>query len=104
MISFLKKLLGGNQPDWKLLMEKGAIVVDVRTPGEYAKGHVPKSINIPLPEIDRKLSVIKKYKKPIVTCCRSGARSKAAASKLQSYGLEAYNGGSWQRVQSLFKS
>lgn len=102
MISFFKKLLGGDQPDWKALAERGVVIVDVRTPGEFAKGHVPKSVNVPLAEIDRKLSTIKKYNKPIITCCRSGARSKAAASKLKSYGLEAYNGGSWQRTQSLF--
>ena len=45
------------------------------------------------------------FKKPIVVCCASGARSEKAASILKSKGIkEVYNGGSWTRVLKMMKS
>ncbi|CAG0910910.1 unnamed protein product, partial [Cyprideis torosa] len=74
-----------------LVQNRKAYIVDVRTPGEYKRGHVKGSINIPLNSIgtaDKKL----KGKDPIVLCCASGARSGQAARVLKTKGFEAYNG------------
>lgn len=95
MIDFLKKLLGTKeQTDYKALIGNGAIIIDVRTKGEYSSGHIKGSVNIPLNELGNQLSKIKAGK-PVITCCASGMRSGAAAKLLKSKGFECHNGGSW---------
>jgi rhodanese-related sulfurtransferase len=101
MFDFLKSIMGGGNDAAKAAIDNGAIIIDVRTPGEYAGGHVKGSINIPLDVVGQQVSKIKKYNKTVVTCCRSGARSGSAASILQGQGVEAINGGSWQSVNAL---
>lgn len=97
MFGFLKKLFGPGA-DFKSLMEKGAIIVDVRTPAEYQAGHIPGSRNIPLDQIKAQTAELKKTGKPVITCCRSGARSGMAKSQLESAGVEVYNGGPWNSL------
>lgn len=97
MFSFIKNLFGPSA-DFKELYENGAIIIDVRTPAEYSRGHGKNAINIPLNTIEANISKIKKYDKPVITCCRSGMRSGQAAGILKAKGIEAYNGGTWQNV------
>lgn len=79
---------------------KGAIIIDVRSPGEFAGGHIKGSKNIPLNEISTKIDEIKKQNKPVITCCASGMRSSQATSILKQNGIDALNGGGWQSLQS----
>ena len=104
MFSIIKKMFSSEELDYSTLMEKGAAVVDVRSPSEYAGGHVKGAVNIPLGGIQSSLSKLKNKNKPVITCCRSGARSGQAASILNEAGIEAYNGGSWGQVQSAIDS
>ena len=94
MFSFLKKLFGPGT-DFKALKENGAILIDVRTPQEFDHGHIQGSKNIPLDKIQREVKTIKSFNKPIITVCKSGARSGMAKSILKSAGVEVYNGGPW---------
>lgn len=90
---------GGNKVDIKSIIANGAMVIDVRTPGEFAGGHVKGSVNIPLDKIQGNISKIKGYKKPIVVCCASGMRSSNAKRVLIKNGLEeVYDGGSWMSI------
>lgn len=57
--------------------------LDVRTPEEFAGGHVPSAINLPLAELSEKLSQID-HELPTFVYCRSGARSSKAADYLSS--------------------
>jgi len=84
-------------------LQKGAVVIDVRTEPEFFEGHVEGSKNIPLHIIAEKINDIKRIDKPIITCCRSGARSGSAASILQHHGIDAINGGPWQNVADYVK-
>ncbi|GCD77988.1 sulfurtransferase [Thermaurantimonas aggregans] len=86
--------------DFKALKEKGAIIIDVRTPAEYASGHIKGSRNIPLDQISKYVNELKIARKPVITCCRSGARSGAAANILKANGIEAYNGGPWDSLKA----
>ncbi len=96
----LKNLLGlGPETDYKELMAKGAMIIDVRTKGEYAGGHIKGSVNIPLNNLQSQLKQIKKDK-PVITCCASGMRSASAKGILQSAGYEAYNGGGWVSLKN----
>jgi phage shock protein E len=81
----------------ELLKNGEAIVVDVRTPGEFMGGNVAGSINIPLNEVPYRLEEFKEMKK-VVLCCASGGRSMQATQFLQQNGIDCMNGGSWMEV------
>ncbi|HZX58738.1 MAG TPA: rhodanese-like domain-containing protein [Mucilaginibacter sp.] len=104
MFSTIKKLLGlGPKVDLGELISKGAVIIDVRTPGEFASGHLKQAINIPLGTLQSRLAKLKKDK-PVITCCASGMRSSSAKSMLKSKGFEqVYNGGSWQSLRKYEK-
>jgi phage shock protein E len=97
MLGWIKEKLFGPVVDYKQLLADGAILVDVRSTGEFSSGNAKGSINVPLDSLGHKLNKLKTLKKPIVTCCASGMRSGVAASKLKAEGLEAYNGGGWSK-------
>ena len=84
----------------ELLKSAQAVVVDVRTPGEFMGGHVAGSINIPLNEVPARVDEFKDMGK-VVLCCASGGRSGQATMFLQQYGIECVNGGSWLDVNYL---
>lgn len=96
-------LFGGGKTSEKVadLLEKGALIVDVRTPDEYRAGHITESVNIPLNTIPNKVNELKRKNKPIITCCRSGARSGMAADQLRKAGIEVENGGPWNTVKAM---
>ncbi len=100
MIGILKKLLGGSSVNYAELVENGAQIIDVRSPQEFAGGHVRGSKNIPLNALQGQLSKIKKDK-PVITCCASGMRSASAKGILKSNGFtEVYNGGGWMSLNN----
>lgn len=77
------------------------LVIDVRTPEEYAKGHIPEAINIPLNELPRKIRQMQVSKDTtIVTVCDRGGRSSHAALELQRMG---YKTTSFCRIDSWKK-
>ena len=100
MLAFLKKIFGGTTVNYKELVSNGAIIVDVRTSGEFKAGHIPGSKNFPLDNIRTKVAELKKLNKPVITVCRSGARSGMAKGILKSAGIEVYNGGAWTSLKS----
>lgn len=99
MIEFIKKKLGIKSVNYSELVKNGAVIVDVRTKGEYQAGHIKGSVNIPLDVLKNNLSKLKK-ENPVITCCASGMRSASAKSILKSSGFEVYNGGGWTSLQS----
>ncbi|MFD3956426.1 rhodanese-like domain-containing protein [Micromonospora tulbaghiae] len=64
-------------------------VIDVRTPGEYAAGHLPGALNIPLGHIQRALPDIRDaaHRKDVLVVCASGARSENACKILAENGI-----------------
>lgn len=81
-----------------ILKEGRCTIVDVRTRAEFSGGHVTNSINVPLQELEEKMSEIESMKQPLVLCCASGGRSGSAETFLKRKGIECYNGGSWLSV------
>lgn len=102
MINAIKKLFGmGPQTDYAQLVKEGAIIIDVRSKGEFDGGHIKGSINIPVDQLRNNLNKLKNKNKPIITCCASGMRSASAKSLLKSNGyLEVHNGGGWSSLQN----
>ncbi len=85
---------------WQLI-EQGALVVDVRTPQEYAQGHLDNAVNFPLSELNHHFKGIKKDQM-IVLYCRSGNRSGQAYRYLQSQGFSnLHNAGGFAELQQV---
>lgn len=81
---------------------QGSIVIDVRTPEEYAQGHIPTAVNKPLDKLALYEDALKMYDKVYVHC-RTGGRSSRACERLAQIGHEeVYNilGGveAWQQA------
>lgn len=105
MIQILKNIFGiGPKVNIGELIANGALIIDVRTKGEYAGGHVKGSINVPLDQLSHYLNKIKNKEQTIITCCASGMRSGSAKSFLKGQGfLNVHNGGPWMSVNRYVK-
>ncbi len=89
--STAKEIKNVNASEFKKLMsEKDVVVLDVRTPREYAAQNIEGATNIPLNTIAKKADTLDKSKKYLVYC-RSGARSRRASMILARKGFEVYN-------------
>ncbi|OFY88103.1 MAG: sulfurtransferase [Bacteroidetes bacterium RIFCSPLOWO2_12_FULL_31_6] len=101
MLDSIKQMLGFKPSvNFKELIARGAIIIDVRTKGEFNGGHVVNSVNIPLDTLESKISKLDKSK-TIITCCASGMRSASAKSILESNGFkQVYNGGGWHNLKN----
>jgi rhodanese-related sulfurtransferase len=101
MINAIKNLFGlGPKVNYAELVKQGAVILDVRSKGEYQGGHIKGSINISVDTLSSNLNKLNKDK-PIITCCASGMRSASAKSILKSNGFtEVHNGGGWSSLQN----
>ena len=106
MINTIKKLLGfGPSVDYADLVKQGAIILDVRSKGEYSGGHIKGSINVSVDALSSNLAKLKDKNKTIITCCASGMRSASAKSILKSKGYtNVYNGGGWSSLKNKIGS
>jgi len=84
-------------------LRNGALVIDVRSPGEFSSGHLARAINIPLDEIESALPKRVKDKSQVLLLhCASGMRSGMAKSKLTAMGYtNAFNLGSYGRAEKI---
>jgi len=84
-------------------LRNGALVIDVRSAGEFSSGHLAKAINIPLDEIETALPKRVKDKNQVLLLhCASGMRSGMAKSKLNGMGyMNAFNLGSYGRAEKI---
>jgi phage shock protein E len=93
-MSFFSSLFGGGAPTTidgaaaRKLVAEGALLLDVRTPGEFAGGHVPGAQNVPVETLPGGAASLPKDK-PVVVYCRSGARSARARGLLEQSGFVA---------------
>jgi rhodanese-related sulfurtransferase len=80
------------------LRAEGAQIVDVRGSGEFASGHAPGSINIPMHELDQRCDELDRSR-TVVVCCATGTRSAMAAHRLRRKGFaDVMNAGSWRSL------
>ncbi len=84
------------------LIDKGAIIVDVRTDVEYNEGHIENALSIPLDTISKETlnEKIQDKNSYIIVYCKSGNRSKKAQEELTNLGYtNVYNLGSIDNYQ-----
>ena len=87
MAGFRLATTGSNKAGAKMKIEQGATVIDVRSPSEFASGHYPGAINIPLPDVQGRVAELGDKNKAIVVYCASGMRSAQAAKLLAAAGF-----------------
>lgn len=72
-----------------MINREDAIVLDVREPAEWSKGHIPNARHIPLGQIEKRLAELNKFKaKPIIVSCATGSRAGSVCSTLRKAGFE----------------
>lgn len=71
----------------RALVKDGAKLVDVRSPGEFAAGHIDGAINVPVQELANRTGEVGDKTKPVVVYCASGMRSASAAGMLRRAGF-----------------
>ena len=86
-------------------LRAGALVIDVRTPGEFNGGHLDKAINLPLDQIETALPLrVTDNNQVLLLHCQSGMRSGAAEKKLKALGYaNTFNLGSYARAAQIVK-
>jgi rhodanese-related sulfurtransferase len=88
----------------QMINREDALVLDVREPAEYAKGHVLGAKNVPLGDVERRAAELDKHKaKPVIVVCESGNRSSRAIEALRTRGFaRVFNlsggFGAWQQA------
>jgi len=83
-----------SQSEVKEWINSGALIVDVRTPQEFASGHFNGAINIPLSELHKNLHMFGDKEMKIIVYCRTGNRSGQAKNILEKNGFtRVINGG-----------
>jgi len=87
-----KNVLSGDMPvaDWLELDRTDALVLDVREPEEFAGGHLPRAINLPLSQIRHRYGELPKDRE-IWICCRVGQRAYYATRFLAQHGYRSRN-------------
>jgi phage shock protein E len=78
-----------NGSDAHVLVERGARLVDVRSPDEFQAGHLPRAVNIPVQDLAQRIAELEPKDGAIVLYCHSGRRSAEAARKLREAGYSA---------------
>jgi phage shock protein E len=87
------------------LLAEGAVVVDVREPGEFSSDHLDGAVNLPLGTLEETISrTLPDKNKPLLLHCLSGTRSAMAVRKLKSLGYtRVHNLGSISRARAVLR-
>ena len=85
----------------KDLLNRDALILDVRTMQEWNEGHITNAMHIPLADVKNNIDKIKSINKPVVAYCKSGVRSARAAQLLKTYNIEALNGGGMVNLNQI---
>lgn len=73
----------------RLINHENALVIDVRSNGEYHEGHIVNAINEPLGGLAQQISKLDKYRdRTIITTCRNGQQAASASGILRKNGFE----------------
>lgn len=105
-MQIVKPLVSAKDPETaRKLIAEGAVVVDVRTPEEFAEGHLPQATNIPVDTFTQRIAEVDKLAggdktRPVVVYCAAGSRAARAKKQLESAGYtQVVNGGGFDDVR-----
>ncbi|MCB1124978.1 MAG: rhodanese-like domain-containing protein [Verrucomicrobiae bacterium] len=102
-VVLLKRLGQISAAEAQALLQQGAVVIDVRSPGEFARGHLRGAVNIPVSELGERIGrKVPDKSRPVLLHCLSGARSGMGARALRSLGYTTvHNLGSLGRARRV---
>ncbi|MGE4507865.1 MAG: rhodanese-like domain-containing protein [Eubacteriaceae bacterium] len=80
------KQISQDEAKRRLDSQEKIVLVDVREDNEYAQGHIPGSINLPLSRLDQAQKILKDQDATIFVYCLSGGRSSRAGQYLSKMG------------------
>ncbi len=105
ILYFLRRAGHISAGDAKTHLKNGALIIDVRSPGEFNANHLPNALNHPVDQIESSLPRrIKDRNQCLLLHCQSGLRSGVAKKKLQSMGyVNAFNLGSYSNATKAVK-
>jgi phage shock protein E len=83
-------------------LQEDAQLLDVRTSGEYEKGHIPGSVSAPIHKVDQYIDQLDPSK-PVITYCAMGGRSALAATKLKKRGFKVVDAQGKKFVERFLK-
>jgi phage shock protein E len=105
VVYFILTRVFGRVPEERArqLLQRGALLLDVRTPEEFQSGHLRGAVNVPYQEVAKRIEVLAPDKSsPVLVYCLSGGRSGIAKSTLRRLGYaEAHNLGSLKRARQV---
>lgn len=105
MFESIRKMFSAEKTDYARLISEGAVILDVRSSGEFITGHIQGSMNISVNKLSENLNKLRSKNQTIITCCASGMRSASAKGILEAMGYtNVINGGSWQSLEKKIKS
>jgi len=100
-LAFLAWLLGWKPAHVRRLLSRGAMLIDVSTPEEYAERHLDGAVNFPSDELALRQDALGDRRRPIITYARSRLRSAQAAQTLRGIGFhEVFNMGTLKGTSS----
>lgn len=102
-MGLLNFLFGKKTDNIKDYLNKGAVILDVRTLKEYNANHIDNAIHISIAELKSRIEEIKVLNKPVIAHCASGIRSAQAARLLKDNGIDAINGGGIATMKSALQ-
>jgi rhodanese-related sulfurtransferase len=71
-----------------LINRESAQIIDLRSPGEYAEGHIPDSRNIPFDQFDARIDDLEKHKEsPLILVCKRGGDASKTSLRLAKKGF-----------------
>ncbi len=99
-MGFFDFLFGIKKRQVQELLDKDAIILDVRTKDEWDRGHIENAKHIPLNDLQNHVKKLQKLDKPIIVCCATGVRSAKAAEFLNLNNIVSTNGGGWMSLKN----
>lgn len=107
MFNWITRLFGSNNYAQTIqdYLDQQAVLLDVRSPQEFASGHIDNAKNIPLDVLATRANRELKTSAPLIVYCASGMRSRAAVGVLNSQGFnQVVNGGGVHKLASAVRS
>jgi phage shock protein E len=100
-----KNTLIGKGEEFRSMLEilhKGnPVIIDVRKPRDFTKGHLEGALNITLEEVNPLIPDLIRIRKPVIVISQKGIRSEKTTVYLKEAGIDVYDGGSWNSLKKL---
>jgi phage shock protein E len=101
----IKNMLIGKGKEFRSMLwivnKRNPVIIDVRKPGDFNKGHLDGALNITLEDLNPLIPDLIRIRTPVIVISQKGIRSEKAPVYLKEAGLEVYDGGSWNILKKL---